>query len=337
MSDKSPWALGLDIGGTKIVGGLVNAQGELARVNGKPLIIKYEYDGLVEGSNRAQELLVRIGQQLLAAPTVPPAQICAVGLGVAGIVDFTRGRVVIDSANVPGMEEIDFPVFCAEQFGLPAYADNDGNCAAYAEAHFGAGRGCDPVFCATLGAGVGGGLIVGGEIYRGFFGSAMEIGHTVVNYQGGPCPCGGTGHLEKWFATEAIERRLAQAVQEYPSCLIAQYSAIPQQPTVEALFAAVRDDDPVAQPIVDDILEMLAAALGTASSLLAPEVVVIGGGMAQAGEVLFAPLRAKLPKYIAYPSGAYLPAIVPAALGPEATLIGAGALALAERSKAKSS
>ena len=337
MDNESPWALGLDIGGTKIVGGLVNARGELATVHGKPIIIRYEYDGMTEGSSRAQELLVRIGQELLAVPTVSQAQISAVGIGVAGTVDFTQGRVVIDSANVPGMEEIDFPTLCIEQFGVPGYADNDVNCAAYAEAHFGAGRGCNPVFCATLGAGVGGGLIVAGQVYRGFFGSAMEIGHTVVNYQGGPCPCGGTGHLEKWFATAAIEKRLAQAVQQHPNCLIGQYSVIVQRPRVEALFAAVRDNDPVAQSILDDLLEMLAAALGTVSSLLVPEVVVIGGGIAQAGEVLFAPLRAKLPKYIAYPSGAYLPAIVPAALGPEATLIGAGALALAERSKTKSS
>jgi len=337
MSSESSWALGLDIGGTKIIGGLVNARGELARANGRPIIVRYEYDGLVEGSNRAQELLVRIGQQLLAVSAVPQARINAVGIGVAGTVDFAEGQVVIDSANVAGMEAIDFPAFCAEQFGMPGYADNDVNCAAYAEAHFGAGRGRDPVFCATLGAGVGGGLIVGGEVYRGFFGSAMEIGHTVVNYQGGPCPCGGTGHLEKWFATEAIEKRLAQAVQEHPNCLIGQYSAISQRPTVEALFPAARDNDPVAQSILDDLLEMLAAALGTVSSLLVPEVIVIGGGMAQAGGILFTPLREKLSKYIAYPGGAYIPPIVPAALGPNATLIGAGAMALAEQHRAGNS
>ena len=143
--------------------------------------------------------------------------------------------------------------------------------------------------------------------------------------------------MEKWFATEAIEKRLSQVVSEHPDCLIAQYSEIPRQPTIEALFAAARDDNPLAQQILDDLLEMLAAALGTVSSLLVPEVVVIGGGMAQAGDILFIPLREKLSRYIAYPGGAYIPPIVPAALGPNATLIGAGALALAEQCRAGNS
>ena len=218
-------------------------------------------------------------------------------------------------------------------FVLRWWADNDVNCAAYSEAHFGAGQGCDPVFCATLGAGIGGGLVVRGDIYRGYAGSAMEVGHTVIDYRGIPCPCGGKGHLEATFNTATIERRLAELVRRDSDSLVGQVAENPQRPIPKDMFKAARRDDPAALRLVDELTDVLAAALGTVCSLMVPEIIVIGGGMSQAGDVLFTPLREKLPTYIAYPEGTYIPPVVPAALGPEATLVGAGALALSEQGK----
>ncbi len=334
MTDERTWALGLDIGGTKIAGGIVNGQGKLAGAGGESLVVKREYDGLSEGGERAQELLLEVGHVLLGEGAVPIEQVVAAGIGCAGTVDFASSTVLSDPSNIPGLQGTDFEQLCTEEFGLPIYADNDVNCAAYAEAVAGAGRGYDPVFCVTLGAGVGGGLIIGGDVYRGAFGSGMEIGHIVIDYRGKRCRCGAIGHLETVFSTADIERQLAEAVRQDPESLIAQRADDPHNPTARALFAAADDGDATALKIADGLTDALAAALGSMWSLVLPEVIVVGGGMAQAGDTLLDPLRRKLPEYADYRAEFGKLLIVRAALGPEATLIGTGLLALHEQEQA---
>ncbi len=221
------------------------------------------------------------------------------GIGFGGPVDFPAQRVAL-STHVGGWQDFALTDWVQQELGLPAIMDNDANVGALGEAVYGAGAGYDPLFYMTLSTGIGGGLVAGGEIYRGADSYAGEIGHLTVRPDGPRCLCGASGCLERMCGGIWMEPDYGRPA-----------------------HALMRDSEFVRRYVVD-----LALGLKACVMLLNPARIVIGGGISKAGEALFGPLRAELRRQITEWSRARLD-VVPAALGDDSVLY--GALALAEK------
>ena len=212
--------------------------------------------------------------------------IAAVGIGVPGAIDFEKG-VTYNLTNVRGWTNVPLRDILKERIGLPTVLENDANCMAYAEFKHGAGQGFRNVVCVTLGTGVGGGLILNGELFRGSRFAAGEIGQMSVDLFGVDGPYGNSGALERYIGNRQIEE---MAEQKY-------YDAnrdVPENISPELLCQLANDGDEVAIEVWDKVATYLGSCLMSIVYLLNPDAIVIGGGVAHAGGVLFGPLREKL-------------------------------------------
>lgn len=266
-----------------------------------------------------ESVVSEIGLRLRALIERNPA-VQAVGMGLPGFVDHAAGTV--DSlTNVPGWYDVPIRRILEQETGLPAAVDNDANCMAYAEWKLGAGRGMEHLVCLTLGTGVGSGVVANGRLLRGFLGAAGELGQVGIDYQGRIGHYGNRGALEDYIGN----RELAAAAQT-------AYAAIGQVKTLDELTPlhlenAAKAGCPVAAALWDDIARKLAACMLCCHYILNPQAFIIGGGVAKAGELLFAPVRRYLKAQIYAPHFAKLQ-ILPAQFGSEAGIIGAARLAL---------
>lgn len=298
-------AIGIDFGGTTIKTALVEESRIVAR---GPIIATRQAGG--------REEIMRALAEIVADLRTP--QTAALGIGLPGIVDGARG-VVHELSNVPGWNEVPLRGQLAELTGLPVTIENDANAMAYAEWKFGAAGQQRNVVCVTLGTGVGGGLILNGELYRGSGWAAGEIGQMSIDFRGPPDHYGTRGSLEQFVGNHLIAERAA-----------ALYGGAktPADCPPAALALAAENGDPIARQLWQNIGEEIGAALVNVVWLLNPDCLVIGGGIAQAGALLFDPisatLQARLPPYYAKNLR-----LVPATLGTDAGAIGAAALALA--------
>jgi len=232
---------------------------------------------------------------------------------VPSTIDQRTGQAV-QSVNIP-LENVLFRDRFAERFDLPVAIDNDANVAAIAEWKIGAGRGTQHMVMLTLGTGVGGGLILDGRPYRGAVGAAAELGHVVVQFDGRPCQglCTGRGHIETYATGVAASRDAADALGAGADSHV--------------LLARARADDPVALEVLGGIARRLGATMGSFVNIFNPEVIVIGGGWGKAaGEYLLETARAAMRQEALSP-GRELVRVVPAALGPDAGVVGAGFVA----------
>lgn len=271
-------ALGLDIGGTKIAGGLVSAEGDC--------LVERRCPTPADDPAAIVAAVVQLARDLLAHAPVAPL---AVGLAAPGSVDSARG-VCREAANLP-WRDLPLAPLVAEAPGRPAFLENDTNAAALAEYTLGAGRGCRHFIYVALGTGIGAGTIADGRLYRGAHGEAGEIGHTIVAVDGLPCRCGARGCLE----TQATGRAMVERARP-------------------ALAAGQRSTLSAEDLTVEELLRAAAAGLVSLFRLFDPERLAIGGGLAQAGDWLLAPLRAAMARQHA-PRYDYSQRVVPAALG----------------------
>jgi glucokinase len=290
-------AIGIDLGGTKILAGVVADDGTIVRSVERPTPLDSQ-DAIMSALEAAVEEL--LGDD-----------VCAVGLGVPLILDPVT-RVAFHATNLP-VESLDIAGRISRRFGLPAAIDNDGNAATLAEWRFGAARGARDVVMLTLGTGVGGGLILAGRLYSGW----AEIGHVVVDADGPPCQgtCHGRGHLEVLVSGTAAD---AAAERLYG-------------PDADArtLVERGREGRPEAVAELARMGHLLGVAVGSFVNLFFPDVVVVGGGFGMAaGELMLGPARAAARREAVHPGDERI-RIVPAALGETAGLIGAGLLGLA--------
>jgi glucokinase len=296
----------LDIGGTKIAGGLVDARGALLGRTQRPT----PADGDAGTVMAAVEEVVA---DLAARPQW--AGVRAFGVGSAGPVDASRGTV--SPVNVPGWR--DFPLVAgvaAASGGLPVVLTGDGVAMAAAEHWLGAARGFDNALCMVVSTGVGGGLVLGGALHPGPTGNAGHIGHISVDLDGEPCPCGGRGCVERIASGPNIARRaLAQG-----------WTPPGGDASAAAVARSAREGDPVAAASFDRAAQAVAAAIAAVAAVNEIEVAVIGGGVAGAGELLFAPLRRWLEEYatLSFTRGVR---VRPALMGADAGLVGAAAAA----------
>jgi glucokinase len=288
-------AIGVDVGGTKILAGVVDRQGQVARRVEHPTPVASQ-DELLAGLDAAVESL-------------RDDSVAALGFGLPSTIDQRTGRAV-SSVHIP-LADLDFRDRMADRFGLPVAIDNDGNAAAIAEWRLGAGRGTSHMVLLTLGTGIGGGLILDGRPYRGSIGAGAELGHMVLDYGGVPCggACTGLGHFEALAAgpaaDEAAERRFGPGH------------------NARDLVAAARDGDAGATEDLAEIGRRLGAGIATIVNVFNPELVVLGGGFAEARDLLLAPAREILERDGLRPARD-LVRIEWAELGPEAGMVGAG-------------
>jgi glucokinase len=290
--------IGVDLGGTKILAGVVDRDGQVGRRRETPTPTASEPELL-----RALEAAVA---ELL------DDEIVAIGFGIPSTIDQRSGKAV-SSVNIP-LTDLDLRGWMRDRFHLPVGLDNDANAATLAEWAFGAGRGTKHMVMLTLGTGVGGGLILDGRPYRGAIGAGAELGHMVIQVDGPPCQgsCTGRGHLESL----ASGRAATLAAQELFG------------PAVDAhrLVRLAQEGDAAAIDLLATFGHRLGAAIGSLVNIFNPEVVVIGGGFSAAGDFLLEPARAALQREALHPARD-LVRVVRAELGTAAGLVGAGLVA----------
>ena len=306
---EQPVAIGIDFGGTTVKLGLVQAGGLTVRAESLPTLA---YGG---GESLLAAILENIDDLRARHPGVR-----AVGVGLPGIVDSRRG-IVHHLTNVAGWVNLPLRDLLSLHTGLPAIIENDANAMTYAEWKYGAARGRENVVCVTLGTGVGGGLILNGELFRGSRLGAGEIGNMSIDYRGRPYEYGNFGALEAYVGNAQIAER-AHAL--YAAA--GQTRSILECLPVMLAEAAMRGDE-VARQLWDETGVMLGAALADVVWLLNPDAIVLGGGVALAGDLLFGPLLRTIRERTSPVFYEQLE-VLPATLGSDAGLIGSGALAL---------
>ncbi|HEY8562408.1 MAG TPA: ROK family protein [Pyrinomonadaceae bacterium] len=274
-------AAGIDIGGTKIAIAFENQAGERVAARRLPTEVPL-------GPERILENVCRAIEEMRAESRT---EIAAIGIGCPGPIDIARG-LVLSPANLP--DWTDFPIveIVEERFGVSVVLDNDANAAALGEYFYGAGRGFKDVFYVTISTGIGGAIICGGHIHHGVQAGAGEVGHTIVDPRGVQCRCGTHGCLETIASGTGIARRMRERLAAENGA--EDTSAV----TAETVVEMVRSGDRTAQAVWDETIEFLAIGLGNAITIIAPEAVVVGGGVAEAGELLLTPLRAEIEKNV---------------------------------------
>jgi glucokinase len=307
-----PRVIGVDLGGTKLLAGVIDEDGVVVRRTVRPTETESE-DGL-------------LGELEAAIAEFMDDGIGAIGVGIPSLIDQPAGRAV-SSVNVP-LTDVDLREQLASRFGVPAAIENDANAAALAEHRFGAGRGTRHMIMLTLGTGVGGGLILDGKLYRGAVGAAGELGHITLDIGGPKCfgACAGRGHLEALASGTATDRLAQELASAHPAGDLGR--ALAEGRSIDARLAVdlATDGPGDARTLLEQVGTNLGEGIASLVNIFNPEVVVLGGGFARAGELLFEPARRVVAERALIPAR-NLVRIVPALLGPEAGLIGAGLVA----------
>ncbi len=310
--------IGVDLGGTKIQVGVLAGVETL-----------WESRETSRGQTEEElvELLVR---EVMAARDARPEAV-AVGLGVPATIDQERG-VAIASVNLP---LVDLPVrdVVSERVGLPVFLDNDANVAALAEYRYGAARGMPTMVMLTVGTGIGGGLILGGEIFRGSTGAGAELGHVVIQADGPPCQgnCPNHGCVEALASGTALGREGRAAAESAPDSALGRLHAEGGEVDGLAVTLAALDGDETAIGVFELIGGRLGVACSSFANVFQPDAIVVGGGVIRAGDLLLDPVRAEVRSRALRPMNET--PILEATLGNDAGMIGAAALARAELEK----
>ncbi len=315
-SGNGPAALGVDIGGTKVAGGVVTSSGAVVATARRATP-----GGSVPDTADA---IVAVVEELAAGYD---AEIVGVGVGAAGWFD-RSGDTVLFSPHLAWRHST-LRRDLAPRLQRPLWVGNDADAAAWAEYRYGAARGADLALMITLGTGIGGGIVLDGRLERGSHGVAGEWGHMRVVPDGRLCACGNRGCWEQYASGTALAqaaREVARGSRAAAAGLLERVAGDPEGLTGEVVAAAAADGDPLALELVTDVGQWLGQGIADLAAILDPEVVVIGGGVSRLGELVLAPARERLDR--ALPGRGFRPGprVVAAALGPEAGLIGAADL-----------
>jgi glucokinase len=308
--------IGVDLGGTKMLVGVLDPDSK----------VLWESREASTGQTEEElvELLVReVGEGHAACPGV-----AGVGLGIPATINHDKG-IAVSAVNLP-LENLAIREVVGGRTGLPVFVDNDATVAALAEHLYGAARGAENAVMLTIGTGIGGGLILGGEVYRGATGAGAELGHTVIQMDGPPCQgnCPGRGCVETLASGTALGREGREAAEREPDSALGRMAAAGEEVDGKAVTEAALGGDATAIGVFDLIGTRLGVALTSFANIFEPEVFVIGGGVIAAGDLLLDPARREL-EARALPPMKRIP-VVAAELGPDAGMIGAAAMARIE-------
>jgi len=309
--------IGIDVGGTNVKLALVNDNGQIVYSNSVPTRAEMGYEFTVNNIKQAI-------YELLKETKLEAKDIQGIGFGFPGQVDYKAG-IVRNAPNIPGWVEVPIAKLIEDEFNIPTRVDNDVRCAALGELNYGAGKGCENMVCITVGTGIGSGLIINGKLVRGASNAAGEIGHIKLQMHEGPiCGCGDTGCFEAFASGPSIVAMAEEYIKGGKSTKfreMANGTAI----TPFIVCEAAKAGDPVAQRIFTIMGEYLGIGLASVVNLLNPEKIIIGGGVADAGEILMRPLVDTLRKRAMKIAGSAVE-VVPAQLGNTAGVIGASLL-----------
>lgn len=311
--------IGVDIGGTTIKLGVVDSKGRvLAR------------DVFSTGAGRGRrKMLALLSERIFRLITEARKQgmkVLGVGVGAPGPIDVERGFVYF-FPNIPGWKNTPLKKILAKKLKLPVYVDNDANAMALGESRFGAGRGTKNIVALTLGTGIGGGIVLDGKLFHGPNYSAAEIGHLIINEDGPRCACGSRGCVETYVGNGYFVREIRKRLRSGQKSLLTRWIKEGRPLTPLLAAQAAKAGDAFSRKIWKETGGHLGTALASLVNVLNPEKIILGGGIAQNGRLLLDPVWATLKKK-AFPIASRSVKVMPAALGVDAGLIGAAALAL---------
>jgi len=309
--------LAVDIGGTKLAAGIVDADGKMLERGEVPTLAH-------EGLEPVLERIVGLGRDLLARAAAQKEPVQRIGIGCAGPVDLKAGKV-FNPPNLPGWSEVSLVRHIESALGLSAVLENDANAAALGEFRYGAGRGARSLVYFTVSTGIGGGIILDGKVWHGLKDAAGEVGHMTVCPDGPVCGCGNRGCLEAMASGPSIARRAREAVAAGRPTRLREVPVV----TSADVVRLAQEGDAVAREVWDAAVKYLGIGVAAVITILAPERVVLGGGVTRAGDFLFEPLRAEVRRRVKLVPIESV-RILPAALGPDVGILGAAAVAMGE-------
>lgn len=311
--------IGVDLGGTKMLVGVLD---------GTEVLWERREASTDQSEDQLVELLVR---EISEARDARP-EVTAVGLGIPATFDHETG-VAVAAVNLP-IADLPIRDLVAERVGLPAFVDNDANVAALAESLYGAAKGKANVVMLTIGTGIGGGLIIDGEVYRGATGAGAELGHVVIQADGPPCQgnCPNHGCVEALASGTALGREAKAAAESAPGSALGKLLAAGEVVDGKAATEAALAGDATAIAVFDLIGSRLGVACSSFANIFQPDAIVVGGGVIAAGDLLLEPARRELRERALNPMNKT--PILAATLGNDAGMIGAAALARTELGKA---
>jgi glucokinase len=307
--------IGIDAGGTKLLGGVVDEQ----------MVVHHRVHRTWRGADRQETLDIFTGAVEEIRAAAPEVEV--IGFGVPALVEWETG-ISRWSNHLPALDGVPFRDLMSERLGLPVVVDNDGNASMLAEARSGAAAGARHAVMVSLGTGIGGGLLVNGEVYRGATGVGAELGHVVLQLHGPDCPgdCPGQGCFEALVSGNAIGREGLRLAQEHPDSQLGLRLAADKEISGGVVTELAHDGDPLAREVLDEVGRRLGFGLVGLVNTFNPEVIVIAGGAVRGGDLLLEPARAVVAERALAPARDVV-RIMPAHYGDEAGMMGAALLA----------
>lgn len=319
---KSALRLGIDLGGTKILAAVVDAQGKVLGEAKKSTHPERGQDAVIDR-------IVKTAKEAMAAAGVDSSTVAVAGIGAPGPVDTASG-VVYRPPNLEGWDEVPLGNLLSKGLDMPVFVDNDVNLGTLAEQVLGAGQGAQDLVAIFVGTGVGGGIIIDGKLQRGFRGAAGEIGHIIVDPDGPLCGCGRRGCLEAFASRTAIERDVRAAMAGGRPSIVGELLAAADRNrlTSGVIAEALSRQDALMVEVITQVQRYLGIAVANVVNLLDPQVVVFGGGVVEAlGEQFIAPIRKVARPLFLQQMKADQVRIVAATLGDHAGVLGASIMA----------
>lgn len=307
--------IGIDVGGTNVKIALVDENGSIIYSNSVPTRAEMGFEYTVNNIKQAIRDLIA---------ETKAAKIESVGFDFPGQIDYKNGVVRL-APNIPGWVNVPIAKIIEDEFKIPTKIDNDVHCAALGELNFGAGKGCENFICMTVGTGIGSGIVINGKLVRGASNAAGELGHIKLQMNGGPlCGCGDYGCLEAFASGPSIVKMASEYIMSGKSTKFRELAS-GGEITPYIVCEAAKQGDPVAKRIFTIMGEYIGFGLTSVVNLLNPEKIIIGGGVADAGELLLEPIRETIKKRAMVVAGSAVQ-VVPAQLGNSAGVIGASML-----------
>jgi glucokinase len=314
--------LGIDLGGSKILAAVVNSQG-------KVLSSHESATPSTKGCEAIIQSILDSAHRALRQAAVPSSELCAVGIGAAGISNPETG-ILFSSPNLAGCHNVPLRDIMQERLDKKTFLLNDANAAALGELYFGAARGALNFMYITLSTGIGGGIVINGKIYSGAIGTAGEIGHMTIDYNGRACNCGSRGCWETLASGTAMAREAKHRIKEGAGTSILDYTeGDVQKVTAEAIHSAARQGDSLAKELIAQTAYYVGVGLANLINIFNPELIVIGGGLSSIGDMLLEPAF-KVAGERAYRQAFQAVRFASAELGRNAGVLGAAAFALRE-------
>ena len=322
---ENPLALGIDLGGSKILTAVVNAQGQISSRD-------HSATPAAEGQEAVIKSILESVDRALNQAGIAASDLGAIGMGAPGISNPETG-IIFASPNLPGWRDVPLRDIIERGLGKKTFVMNDANAAALGELYFGAGRGARNFICITIGTGIGGGIVIDGKIYTGAFGAAGEVGHMTIDNNGPLCKCGNTGCWETLASGTALLREAKHQIEEGASTSILDCAGGDMgKVTPKIIHAAAKQGDNLARELITQTGYYLGVGLANLINIFNPELIVIGGGLSNIGDMLLVPAF-KTAKMRAYREAYQAVRFVPTELGQNSGVFGAAAFALREMKK----